>query len=523
MPELFLDRVCVHLSYEDVFALRCTCKTLKLFVDKKEFTRLNLFVRKFTIPYRLFYTGEFIGHENSLHSNDSAILHSTRFREQFANVQKMAIYMKTGWNDFKNSDATGLNLKFLNCFKALNHLEVVGFTSVNGKLNLQELRVASFQIGYDFRRTESSFELDCSRLRALRVHRCWPVLTDDTNQLEHLRYCPHGAPTDYLKSISPNLRKLSTIRIQSIEKTLQLFSDLKSDRLSLPSLDRVELEPWLELRAIDLLGELASGLEDLQGNPQTKHIQFILYGRPIRSPEELRQIVRLLEDFKPETEGPNRGRVLSNRYLGDHSLRFLNGNPELQFLLSEAESVTLSEDVEWSEEVIKKLEGIRRLQFQHQFQPCLSTFELFARISQWLCSLTLYHQTVTGRLLEMLSKYLVNLESINIYECRYETVKPLAKFRNLEDVSFDFEPHRDELTFLFENNRTIETICIYGKDMIRMIRTTTGPKVLEIRTEKVPITKFDTLHAMIDYFYRKRLFEVSEKRKGSTRLDQFVS
>ena len=160
--------------------------------------------------------------------------------------------------------------------------------------------------------------------------------------------------------------------------------------------------------------------------------------------------------------------------------------------------------------MVKKLKGIDRFEIRHQFQPSPSTFELFARTCQWLRSLSLYHQTVTGRLLEMLSKYLLNLWRIEIYRCKYETVKPLAEFRNVERVDFDFEPQKDELTILFENSRTLETICILGKDVV-ILKRTTQPKVLGVRTVKVPIVKFDTLHAMIDYLSKKRLFKIREK------------
>ena len=516
LPELFLGRVCVHLSYEDLFALRCTCKAMKQFVDEKEFKRLNLFVRKYSFNHRLFYTNELVGYPHSLHSDDSAILHSTRFREQFATVQQMVICTKQRWNE--RIDDTGFDLDSLNCFRALNHLEVVGFTSMNGRLNLEELRVASFWISFRYVPNESSIALDCPRLSALRVHGCWPVLTSNTDQLEHLRCSPHQEPTDYLKSISPNLQKLSTICIHPTSERMQLFSDLKSGRLSLPSLDRVLLEPSPIYSALVRLGELASCLEDLLGDPQTKHIQLYFYGRPIRSPEELRQIVRLLEDFKSDTEGPNTWRVLINKSLSDRSLRFLNENPELEFLLSDADRITLSEDVEWSEEVVKKLKDIERLEFRHEFQLSLSTFELFARTFESLCSWTLCHQTVTGHLLEILSKYLLNLENIRIFERSCEALKPLAKFRNLEYADFDFEPHRDELIFLFENSRTLETVCFVGKDKfndtIKLTRTTTGPKVLKIRRFKYPVVEFETLHAMIDSYYRNARFKIVKRSLG---------
>ena len=256
LPELVLDVICVHLSYEDVLVLRCTCKALKQFVDRKEFTRLNLFVRKFPFHHRLFYTNESICYSHSFYSDDSAILRSTRFREQFAYVQQMVICTKRSWTELRGSDETGFDLNPLNFFRSISHLEVVGFTSINGKLNLQELQIAFFRIGCGTR-PESSIELDCPRLRALRVYDCWPVLTSETNQLEHLRYDPLGEPTDYLQSI--NFRKLSTICIETYEKTVQFLSDLKTGHLSLPSLSQVGLEPQFDCTPLDRLGQLSGG------------------------------------------------------------------------------------------------------------------------------------------------------------------------------------------------------------------------------------------------------------------------
>ena len=113
LPELVLDVVCGHLSYEDVLALRCTCKGLKQFVDGKEFTKLNLFVRKYSFHHRLFYTDEPIYYSHSLHSDDLTILGSTRFREQFANVQRMIICTKRVWSELGNPDATEFDLNRL--------------------------------------------------------------------------------------------------------------------------------------------------------------------------------------------------------------------------------------------------------------------------------------------------------------------------------------------------------------------------------------------------------------------------
>ena len=77
LPELVLDFLCVHqLSYEDV----------KGFVDGRQLTKMNLFIRKYPYHHRLFYTDEPIGYPHSYLSNVLSILDAPRFGEQFANV-----------------------------------------------------------------------------------------------------------------------------------------------------------------------------------------------------------------------------------------------------------------------------------------------------------------------------------------------------------------------------------------------------------------------------------------------------
>ena len=511
LPELILDLVCDHLSYEDVLALRCVCKGLKEFIDRKSFTKLNLFVRKYSYYHRLFYTGKWICYPHSFHSDLPIILSSARFREQFACVRRMIICMDM-WNIDRSRDGFEIDLNRLNCFKELRHLEVDKFDSINGKLSLPELRIASFR-AYAFKGPpESLIELDCPRLRALRIEWLRLVLTENTNQLDYLQYDDSLNQGTNLKSISSNLRKLSTICFGSGEQLVRFFSDLNEGRLKLPSLDRIKLQSPLPSTTLEQLDELVDCLEDL--HDRTSQIEFSICDRPIRSPDELRQIVRLLEADDSETATSLRFRILKDR-----SFQYLNEKPELNFLLSAASSVELNEDLEWPEEALTKLKGrnIGVVAFRERFRASISTFELFARnCYQTIYGLALQNQTVTGRLLEMLSRHLLNLIYIQLFNCGYETLKPLAKFRNLEKLAFDFEPSmegscRDELTFIYEKSRTLEDLTIFSKVLtwqvtderviIKLLRTTTGPKVHRLQLNRHPPQdrQFDSLHAMIDF------------------------
>ena len=534
LPELVLDLVYDHLSYEDVLALRSTCKYLKSFVDEKQFSKLHLFVRKFSCHQRLFYTGDWICHAHSLHSMDLTILNSKRFREQFRYVRKMTICNNIcyrtyfDFTNFTDEDVTVFDLTGLNCFAALSHLEMDEIPAIKGKLNLPELQIAAFQT--DPRLVEyqdfSFFELECPKLKALKVFKCKPVLACETNRLVYLQHFDDHDFTSYVKSISPNLEKLSTICLESTWSLLILLWDLQSESLILPSLSETQLEIEVDqppsLEELDDLNELANCLEYLKQDDRTKHIKFILNGKLINSPDELSRIVSLIRAHFPDeedSESSSSSGWMEDR-LNDRFLLFLNGTPELEFLLSAVDLVELYEDIA-SEEVIKKFKNVKCLKVNDHFKPNVSTFELFARNCKSLTALCLKHQTVTGRLLEILSDYLLNLTVVKLTACQYETLKPLTKFRNLEVVSLDFNPPRDELTFIFENSRTLELVEICGRHSVELMRSTTWPRVHRISTtqESRPNCKFRTLLSMITYYYENHLFVKQENTEMSIRLE----
>ena len=499
LPELVLNLVCGHLSYEDMLALRSTCRGLRQFVDEiQQFTKLNLFVQKFSCYHRLFYTREMVGHQHSFHSDSLTILTASRFREQFANVQRMVICNKKIRNDFDGRICSEFDLSCLNFFISLSHLELSEFPYFKGKLDLPELQVAGFQLTLESGRFEAKFELACPKLRALKIERCNPVLTSDPNLLEYLHLDFFHYKLD-LKTISRNLPKLSTICLEYFDSLMELFSDLETKRLSLPSLNQIRLESACYKCSLfqEELIQLADGLENLRRYPHTEHIQFILFGRPILSPSELRQIIDQIAATLCE------GFVLPFKH--DPCLLFLKGIPELSFLLSALWDVVY-EEFELSEELIKDLKGVEVLEFRYRCKKRFRTLKRFARTCQTLYSLTLHNQNLTEKLLKMLSNHLVNLEKIRITECRYKTLKPLAEFRNLEFVYLDFDPPKDQLIFIFENSQTLETVHILCKPSIELLRTRVLPR-LNLITISKKFFKFDTLEAMINYYYEKNLFE----------------
>ena len=509
LPELIIELTCGYLSYEDILVLRSTCKGLKQLVDQKKFTKLNLFVKKFSYNCRMFYTNEPINYPHSYHSDDLAIFDSFRFREQFTDLQRLTICSRRIWSEF--DDATEFNLNCLNCFRSLRHLEIDEFACLKGELNLPYLRIASFrvEINYQSDGLDSSFELNCTRLQALKIKRCRPVLRSETNQLTYLYYDHFRGRPDYLTSLEPNLRRLSTICFEVIRRSMQFLTDLQTGNLSVPSLIQIRLEKCTDL---DRLDELASSLQDLKRDSRTKHIQFIFNGRLIHSPGELRQITSLIRAY--DSGASEADRLKLNR-LKVRPLLFLNGNPELTFLLSAVFYFGLNEAIELNEKMMEKLKCIETLELRDRCKPSEYTFELLARTCKMLRHLSLNYQILPKRLLEMLSIHLVNLEQIRIWACQYETIKPLAEFRNLEYVDLDFDPPKGELAYLYTNSRTIERVHILGKDLIELLKTTAAHRITIIPSQ---IFEFDTLQAMIAHYYERGLFEVRNSFEMSTRF-----
>ena len=503
---MIFDLIYDYLNYEDRLVLRSTCKALREFVDSKKNTKLNLFVRKFPYYHQLFYTNEPISYSHSYHTDHLSILASPRFRKQFTDLQRLTICCK-GWGDFRDKAGVELDLHRLNIFRSLNQLDIDEFPRIKGKLALPELEIAAFrvQIKVGKKKLDTAFELECPRLTALKINFCRPTLSGHTDQLDYLHYGDHEDRNDYLASISPNLRRLSTICFETIRYTLEFLDDLKKNRLTFPALNKIKLVKCNKLE----LDALASALEDLYRDRHTRHIQFIAIDKPIGSPDELRHIASMFKD--------NNDARLDLRFLKMRSLLFLNVNPVLNFLLSEARYVELHENFELNEKTIKKLKNIEFLEFKEPYKPNELTFELFAKNCKFLRLWTIYNQKIQRRTLERISGYLLNLEAMRIFECQYETLEPLADFQNLERLDLDFNPEPDELAYIYLHSRSLETVNMVGKREVRLLRTTAAPWLHRIMILKDSMAyEFSSLQAMIKYYYEKRMFEKRDDHAGST-------
>lgn len=469
LPDMVLDFICDHLSYEDVLALRSTCKRLKGFVCGKKFTKLNLFIQKFSCHYRLFYEGGWINYTHSLHSNSVAILSRNSFKEGgFYRVRRMIICSPVQEVGNREKDVTYFDLSCLNFFSALNHLEIDQMNGIEGRLDLQELQIAAFAV--ETRR--GFFELHCPKLKALKIRNCMPTLT--TNRINHLYWCDNGDPSNYLKKNESNLQKLSTNCFKTIKDLLRLLSALRAGSLSLPSLSELQLDLCEDL---ERLNDLVSSLEDLKRNTQLKRIELTLNGRSFRSLDELQRIASLTKKFNG-----NYYHLGTLSCLNRDSATFLNNNPELNFLLSTAPMVHFDVGPRAftdEDELIVKLTHITHLRLEHPYEPSESTMELFIRTCKSLRSLAML-TSLSKRTLELMSNSLVNLEKLQMRCCFCETVEPVANFRNLIFFQTDRNVSKRVLTFIYENNRTLKAVRICGRDEVTLTRTITAPKTYKI-------------------------------------------
>ena len=195
----------------------------------------------------------------------------------------------------------------------------------------------------------------------------------------------------------------------------------------------------------------------------------------------------------------------------DRSLLFLNKHPELQFLLASTSSVSLSEDIELDEEMIKRLKNITSLGFHGLFRASDLITKLVIENCKSLRSWCMYNQTITERLLEIMSEQLLNLEDLSFCSCRHETLKPLGKFRNLVSLTVDFDPQRDELEFIYENSRSLEAVFLKNRPTgcidwpVKILRTMGVPKIHKLtifeQTRKSDqCFEFDTLGEMMEKY-----------------------
>ena len=517
LPEVFLYLLCNQLSYEDVLVLRSTCKRLKEFVDRKQFTKLNLFMRNTPYPRKLFYTGELVGYPNSFRVDWGClgIFTNDRFRAQFSNVQKIAIFSEKVYESVPDSDWIDFDLTNLNCFKALRHLEIDNFrqSMLFGELNLPELRIATFG-------NSVGLKLQCPKLRALKFCSYCLELSSDTDQLEYLDYDYQYQYNTYIvKRISPNLQRLSTICLQTIDCLLQFLSDLKTSTLCLPSLSRIRVGDLGYWGGFERLDELIDRLEDLKRDSRTKHIEFIFLGDPIRSPGELRKIANLIGTYDSEFHEIDKFGGVT-----DCSLPFLNRDPKLKFLFpAVGRGSPFKEDTELSPERIEELRELRTMSLRKEYEGQLSpsTIELYVSICKSLSRMFLYNQTLTERVLEKMSD-LMNLQLMWIFDCQVETLKPLAKCPNLGYVNTDIVPSSDELSLLFKNCRTLECINVDPKNKIFEVRVlrTMAPKRHRVILAGVRDFQFDALQPALDFYSEKFLPNIEHLQASGKAEDE---
>lgn len=330
LPSLVIDQILDQLSYEDLFGLRRTCKRWKATVDRRKFKKLILFVDAYASPKKLFYTNEPVCYANSLRINDLTPLESASFRATFVHLHTLAIFFDPPVIEHLVSDLI-VDLNALNCFKELKFLQIdlVGF--VDGRLNLNQLKVCFLKA-----RLESNFELaDCHQLEALAVLEFARPDLQSALAFKRLTYL-------YVDSLHLELHKFESLRVlcfgmlSSLETVLD---QINSGQLSLPALREIRILDW----ASCYFGreQFVERLRAFEKNECSKEISIYLGDRLI-SAEALANTLNLVASF--DSKAKHFGAVLSTDYL-----LFLHRKADrLNFLFPFIRKLVVDEDLEIS-------------------------------------------------------------------------------------------------------------------------------------------------------------------------------
>ena len=142
LPDVPFGQIWRELSYEDRVSLRRACKSLKCLVDRQKCANLFLFLDCYPCHKTLSLTNEFVDHSDSYHVPNIERFISNR--EQFKSLRKLAIFFRGFYSFDENFDDKEdmafkfrdkesflmevehlkINLKHLNFFEHLEHLEL---------------------------------------------------------------------------------------------------------------------------------------------------------------------------------------------------------------------------------------------------------------------------------------------------------------------------------------------------------------------------------------------------------------
>ena len=545
LPELVLVLIGEYLSYEDLLSLRRTCKTLKQFVDQKQFESLFLFVQRYPKYHQLFHGQGSISYPNSLRLSDLSQFQSIRSSGRFSLLRKLFVF------NFRSYTPEGFVLGWINSFERLEYFEASNFDKITGKLTSKSLRVASFGTS-----NESPFELDCPQLRALRiVNFAEPTLTGDN--LEYLSIVDTFYITDenpfnpphFLRSFS-SLDHLTAASFKEI-KTLNIFLDLIiGQEVSVPSLRRVELDCCVDFADFGLL---LDKLNDL--NKRRDRVDLFLNGQMVKTDKEDPKTDRILK-FIHSAETCRTASHINYRFIFLFKPVFSmleyfhrwsrDGDPFIDYWSSGFTVISIDHCLKSDSAyffLIPRLKNVYFLKIVNKLGVSDALYEAVTKAFRKVEYLRIQNAYMRQDQLDRLPDRFLNLYSFEYLtdpEDMPYSLQFVTRFKNLKVLRFRVNLRRELLTFLFANcpslfrvdfdtilNNQFIKVCIF-KEPSRIIICKPGRLggllwnydncCNEDRFCPGPVSEqkeleFDTLESCLDFYYSHRLFDVDYLEK----------
>ena len=548
LPELVLELIGECLSYEDLLSLRQTCKTLKRFVDQKQFESLFLFVRCHPKYHQLFHGHGLISYPNSLRLSDLSEFQSIKSCDRFSLLRKLCVF---DFN-FEISRLSEFKLDWLNSFGQLKYFEAETFGKITGKLTSKSLRIASFGTSH-----ASPFELDCPQLKALRiVDFAEPTLTGDC--LEYLSFTDTYyvsvenpfSPPRFLRSFS-SLDHLTAASFKEIKTLNHFLTDIIGQELSVPCLRRVELEVCVDFADFDLLLEKLVDLNKMRD----KEIDLFLNGEMVKPDKEDRK-TKGLRYFFERIEIQDRPEHL-NFWVFEYfkpnfaMLETLYTEPLSHCLFPSFTIISIDYTLESESDLIPMIPMLNNVYFLKIVDKLRLSDALYEEVTKAFRKvqyLRIQYAYMRQDQLDRLPDRFLNLYSFE-YLCDPEEMPYslyfVTRFKNLKVLRFRVNLRRELLTFFFSNCPCLfrvdfdtiragqfTKVCIFNEPSRIMIckppfkrfrwsyeccflddafcpGPVSGKKVLE----------FDTLDASLDFYYSHRLFDVDYLEQDAEAID----
>ena len=438
LPVLVVERVLNQLSYNDLLSLRRTCKAWQNAIDSRLFKNLFVFVEDRPFPVNLFYSNELVHYCSSLHLNRLKFLRSVSFKTTFRHIQKLSFY-RDAISGIHLKHMV-LDLKDLNCFEQLVHLEIRQVGIIRGVLSSKKLQVCLLKT-----RIASEFVLDCENLRAFGVLLlARPKLVSSAEKIDYL-YVAAIVDRPYLVGLFRKCRNASVVCFGSDYSPELFLEAINQGRLSLP-LKEIRL-----YRLSNFGDSLFNGLSSLIRSSKEHTWQLFLSNQPVTL-DDLVEISKLFATYSPASTKCDKIDSDSLRQIAENSSDRL-----LVLLLSLLCEIHLGGDFELDDRLARRLGNLVVCSIQSDFPITEQTMRTLANCTQLRCLVLNWTTQPEQRLFDRIPRFLPFLKQL-VVNHKLDSVRSIADFANLEYVFLAHKLEQEELVFLVEHCRLLQEL-----------------------------------------------------------------